>query len=160
MFMKTLTKKYLLFFLVLYALDRCTKLWALYTCTRQDWYITHWWSMILVWNRGMSWSLFANLPTQGVWVLTIILSSIVCAVAWYTMLRIKNCQPVWCELAVLAGACGNLVDRYRFGAVIDFIDLHLKSYHWPTFNVADILIVGGLVGISWQLIRGTYDGLD
>ena len=44
---------------------------------------------------------------------------------------------------IIAGAIGNLVDRVRFGAVIDFFDFHINSYHWPTFNVADVAICFG-----------------
>jgi signal peptidase II len=44
---------------------------------------------------------------------------------------------------VLAGAVGNIIDRLRFGAVVDFLDFHLQGYHWPAFNVADSAIVIG-----------------
>ena len=44
---------------------------------------------------------------------------------------------------VSGGAVGNLVDRLRFGSVVDFIDWHWRSYHWYTFNIADSAIVGG-----------------
>ena len=44
---------------------------------------------------------------------------------------------------VLAGAAGNIADRLRHGAVVDFLDFHLRGYHWPAFNVADSAIVVG-----------------
>ena len=47
--------------------------------------------------------------------------------------------------AILAGAIGNFIDRIRYGYVIDFIDMFLGSYHWPTYNVADIGISCGVV---------------
>jgi signal peptidase II len=46
--------------------------------------------------------------------------------------------------AVLGGACGNLVCRLRYGAVIDFLDLHWRDLHWPAFNVADAAITVGV----------------
>jgi signal peptidase II len=46
---------------------------------------------------------------------------------------------------VIAGALGNLVDRLRFGYVVDFVDWYYGSYHWPAFNVADSAIVAGAV---------------
>lgn len=52
---------------------------------------------------------------------------------------------------ILAGAVGNLIDRVRFGYVIDFIDVHAYGYHWPAFNLADSAIVVGVVLI---LIEG------
>ena len=45
---------------------------------------------------------------------------------------------------IIGGALGNLVDRIRFGAVIDFLDFHIGEWHWPAFNVADIFIVIGV----------------
>ena len=53
---------------------------------------------------------------------------------------------------ILAGALGNIVDRIRLGAVIDFLDFHIYSYHWPAFNVADSSItVGGLMLLFYQI---------
>jgi signal peptidase II len=54
---------------------------------------------------------------------------------------------------VFAGALGNLIDRIRFGEVIDFLDFYLSSYHWPAFNVADSSISVGACLILLQLIR-------
>ena len=57
---------------------------------------------------------------------------------------------------ILGGAIGNLIDRLRFGFVIDFLDFHWKEvYHWPAFNVADSAIV---VGVSILLIQSFFEG--
>lgn len=45
---------------------------------------------------------------------------------------------------VIGGACGNIVDRFRFGAVFDFLDFHIKGWHWPAFNIADSAICIGV----------------
>ncbi|MEM7827849.1 MAG: signal peptidase II, partial [Candidatus Aenigmatarchaeota archaeon] len=50
---------------------------------------------------------------------------------------------------ILGGATGNLIDRIRFGAVIDFIDLHYGNIHWPAFNIADAAITVGIIVIMW-----------
>lgn len=47
--------------------------------------------------------------------------------------------------AVIGGALANLMDRMRFGAVRDFIDAHWNTFHWPTFNVADMFVASGLL---------------
>jgi signal peptidase II len=44
---------------------------------------------------------------------------------------------------ILGGALGNLLDRFMYGAVVDFIDFHVNLYHWPTFNLADSFICIG-----------------
>jgi len=54
---------------------------------------------------------------------------------------------------IFAGALGNLVDRIRFGEVIDFLDFYVLSYHWPAFNVADASISVGAFLMALQLIR-------
>ena len=53
---------------------------------------------------------------------------------------------------ILGGAAGNLIDRIRFGYVIDFIDAHWGAYHWPAFNIADSAIVLGALILIWRLI--------
>ena len=55
---------------------------------------------------------------------------------------------------IAGGAIGNLVDRLRFGAVTDFIDLHWGAAHWPTFNLADAAIVCG-VALLLLTVRGS-----
>lgn len=53
---------------------------------------------------------------------------------------------------VFGGAVGNLIDRLRFGNVVDFIDLYVKDYHWPAFNVADSAITLGIVIFAFYVI--------
>ena len=52
---------------------------------------------------------------------------------------------------IFGGAIGNLIDRVRFGAVVDFVDVHLRGYHWPAFNVADSAISVGVVLLALRL---------
>ena len=54
---------------------------------------------------------------------------------------------------VLSGAIGNLIDRLRYGEVVDFLDFHLSTYHWPAFNVADSAICIGIGLMALELLR-------
>jgi len=54
---------------------------------------------------------------------------------------------------VIGGALGNVIDRIRYGAVVDFLDFHLASYHWPAFNLAD---AGICVGAVLMLVDGLF----
>lgn len=54
---------------------------------------------------------------------------------------------IWGLGLVLGGALGNLIDRVRFGFVVDFLDFHIGEYHWPAFNVADIAITCGAFSV-------------
>lgn len=58
---------------------------------------------------------------------------------------------------ILGGATGNLIDRVRVREVVDFLDFHLGSAHWPAFNVADIAITLGAVGLAFTLVRSKDD---
>lgn len=58
---------------------------------------------------------------------------------------------------ILGGAVGNLIDRLRYGEVIDFLDVHVKSYHWPAFNVADSAIS---VGVVFLIIHFAFEKKD
>jgi signal peptidase II len=55
---------------------------------------------------------------------------------------------------ILGGAIGNLIDRLRFDAVIDFLDVHWYHYHWPAFNIADAAITVGVAILCWDLLFG------
>ena len=53
---------------------------------------------------------------------------------------------------ILSGALGNLIDRVRYGEVIDFLDFHLSTYHWPAFNIADSAICIGIGLLALELV--------
>jgi signal peptidase II len=64
----------------------------------------------------------------------------------------------WSQLAlglVFGGAAGNLVDRVRFGAVVDFLDFYWRAYHWPAFNVADSAISVGVTLLALRMLVET-----
>ncbi len=113
--------------------------------------ITSFFSMVMVWNRGVGFGLFASddamIPVMlgGV---AVILSGVFAVWMWReTSLFLRACMA-----AVIAGALSNAWDRVRFGAVVDFVDLHIGTYHWPAFNLADSLIVVGIVSIAFYTI--------
>lgn len=53
---------------------------------------------------------------------------------------------------IFGGAVGNLIDRIRFGAVVDFLDFYLGTFHWPAFNVADSAITVGAILMIWEMV--------
>ena len=59
---------------------------------------------------------------------------------------------------ILAGAVGNLIDRVRFGEVVDFLDVYIGTYHWPAFNVADSAITVGAILLAMILLRRRKEG--
>ena len=104
--------------------------------------VTSFFNLVLVWNPGISFGMFRGAPEWGRWAL--VLGTLLIAAGLVYWLRreprLLSRLAIW---AILAGAVGNLMDRLRFGAVVDFLDLHAFGYHWPAFNVADSAIVCG-----------------
>ncbi len=100
-------------------------------------------NLTMVWNRGVTFGLLAG----DAWWHPYVLAAIACGVAaalavW--MARAENRLVAAALGLVLGGAIGNVIDRVRFGAVVDFVDLHAFGWHWYVFNVADSAIVIGV----------------
>jgi signal peptidase II len=53
---------------------------------------------------------------------------------------------------IFGGAIGNLIDRIRFGKVVDFLDVYIVTYHWPAFNVADSAITVGMIVFVFHIL--------
>lgn len=113
--------------------------------------VTGFFNLVLVWNRGVSFGMFNADSAWGPTILSALALVIaVCLVIW--LRRVTNPLVATAIGLVLGGAIGNVIDRARFGAVVDFLDFHAFGYHWPAFNVADSAIS---VGVALLL----YDSL-
>lgn len=97
-------------------------------------------------NPGGAWSFLRGLPDtlRRPFFLVVSAAAIVFIVSIYRRVHRDQTAMKWGLPLALGGAMGNLVDRIRYGWVIDFIDFQHKGHHWPTFNVADIAIVAGV----------------
>ncbi len=98
----------------------------------------------LAWNTGISFSFFNDLPpTIGPW----LLSGFALLVSAYFLWWMKENPRFWSQIGlglIVGGALGNVIDRVRFGAVVDFIHVYRDSWHFPIFNVADSAINVGV----------------
>lgn len=108
-------------------------------------------------NPAAAFSITRSIPHWFRKPMLITISSLatLCFLFWY--MRIKDGYKLYLLPLLIAGALGNLSDRIRLGYVIDFIDIHASflgyhQYHWPTFNMADILIVIGALGILIEIL--------
>ena len=102
-------------------------------------------NIVFTWNPGASFSLFRAVGDSAPIIMIFATSVIIGAILYYLFRRGRGTDGV--AVAMIAGgAIGNLIDRIRFGAVVDFLDFHIGTWHWPAFNFADCFIVIG-VGI-------------
>lgn len=127
------------------ALDQCSKAWVLgqfMDTPHSALTVTSFFNMVLVWNSGVSFGLFAghNQPYIFAGISAVI---IIMLLGW--LRTCDNRRFAAAIGAVIGGAIGNVVDRLRFGAVVDFLDFHWDTYHWPAFNLADSFIFIGVV---------------
>ncbi|MDR2412967.1 MAG: signal peptidase II [Rickettsiales bacterium] len=105
--------------------------------------ITDFFNIVFTWNPGSSFSLFRSVGEAAPMIIVVITGIIIGFLAHYLFARAKSNER-WPLALIIGGALGNLIDRIRFGAVIDFLDFHVNGWHWPAFNVADICICAGV----------------
>lgn len=113
-------------------------------------------SFNLMINRGISWSLLCSDNPLIFGFITALIGLITLAVAWQGYQRIGAGLAAYGQTLVVAGSCSNILDRILVGGVIDFIVLSWGNWTWPTFNIADIAIVGGVGLMLLQLLREDY----
>ena len=107
--------------------------------------VTDFFNLVLVFNKGAAFSLFASAPG---WQTPLLATFALVAAAIVSVLIVRNPERrLMCfGLAlILGGALGNLIDRLHLGSVVDFLDFHALGWHWPAFNVADSGISVGAV---------------
>ena len=132
------------------ALDQLTKAWILgrYALFESESF-TSFFNLVLVMNSGAAFSFLAGAGGWQKWFF-VVLAVAVCIWLMFMLRQHATERLLPSALAlILGGATGNLIDRLRFDAVVDFLDFHLAGQHFPAFNVADSAIS---VGVFLMLI--------
>jgi signal peptidase II len=137
-------------------LDQLTKLWALQRLPPglPVPVIDGFFSLTLVMNPGLAFGMFAATPAGWRW-LVALLSIVALGVLVVVGLRMLPGGGRLTPLAlglIFGGAVGNLLDRGRFGAVVDFLDFYWRGYHWPAFNAADSAITVGVALLALRML--------
>ena len=105
-------------------------------------------NIVYVLNKGISFSMFTE---TAPWLLTVI-ASVICVIVCYFLIKEKSRFSKVCLALVLGGAIGNIGDRIRLNAVVDFLDFYVSKWHWPAFNIADSAICVGVALLIYQSI--------
>jgi signal peptidase II len=142
------------------ALDQASKLWLLYGFDlghRGLVQVTPFFDLILAWNTGISYGWFSNSGPTGQVVLVAIKAIAVVALAIWMAKSQTRLATIALGL-IIGGAIGNAIDRFAYGAVVDFALLHVeisgKTYNWYVFNLADVAIVAGVAALLYDSFFG------
>ena len=140
--------KKIIIILLIFGIDRISKIYLINlqsAGTEIDFYIFSFLNFYLVWNTGIGFGLIAMDSNIYYHILTAIIV-FVNIVLIYLLFKFKDINGYLLSI-IIGGSLGNLFDRIYYYAVPDFIDLHLGNFHWFIFNVADIFITTGIIGL-------------
>jgi signal peptidase II len=133
--------------------DQLTKLWIMsaFALHEQLAVIPGFFNLVHVTNTGAAFGFLAGDKTwlRQVFFVTVSLAALIVIVVAYNHLKRQSRVFIYGLGLIGGGAIGNLIDRLRFGSVVDFLDFYLGSYHWPAFNAADSAIT---VGVGFFLL--------
>ncbi|MBI1209761.1 MAG: signal peptidase II [Azospirillum sp.] len=139
-------------------LDQAVKWWMLTVVMQppRPIEVTSYFTLVMAWNRGVSFGMFAGETTFMPYLLIAVALGIVgLMIAW--LLRTSSLMVALSLGLVIGGALGNVIDRIRFGAVADFLYFHLGDWYFPAFNIADS---GISVGVGLILINSLFSAPD
>ncbi len=114
--------------------------------------ITGFLTLVLAHNRGVSFGLLDTDSALAPWLFSGLALGIV-AVLVYWLAGMRRRWPAVAIGLMIGGAVGNVIDRLRLGAVVDFLDFHWADLHWPAFNAADSALT---VGVAMLLVDGLF----
>jgi len=101
-------------------------------------------------NTGVSYGLFLQDSRQGQWILVAFAALAVCAMALWLARGVTTRLVALSLGLIMGGAASNAIDRLTLGGVADFFALHAFGFHWYVFNIADVAIVAGVVGLIYD----------
>lgn len=109
-------------------------------------YLLPWLNLSLTYNTGAAWSFLAD-RTWGIYILTAcsLVASLILIAYFYSYRRQLQSLVRAALILLIAGSIGNLIDRLYLNKVIDFVDFHIGTWHFPTFNLADSYLTIGII---------------
>jgi signal peptidase II len=142
------------------ALDQASKLWLLFVfglAHRGAVKVTPFFDLVLAWNVGISFGWFqSDSPIAQIVLMFIKAVAVIILAIW--MARSRTLVATVALGLIIGGAIGNAIDRFAYGAVVDFALFHLQiggnSFNWYVFNLADVAIVAGVAALLYDSFLG------
>ena len=147
----------LLIVVVVLVLDQVSKWWMVFEVMNppRTSPVLPFFNLVMGWNKGVSFGMFDSDSDMNKWLLI----CLALAVVAFLLMWMRKAESRRVALAIgmiVGGAIGNVIDRLHFGAVADFLDFYIGSYHWPAFNVADAgITVGAVILVLDSLFTGS-----
>jgi signal peptidase II len=142
------------------ALDQALKLWLLFffkLAERGAVALAPFVDLVLTWNTGISYGWFQQDGPLGQWAL-LALKAVAVALLWIWLARAGSRLSALALGLIIGGAIGNAIDRLAYGAVADFVLLHIETtgwrFNWYVFNLADVAIVAGVAALLYESLLG------
>jgi signal peptidase II len=142
------------------AVDQASKLWLLFVIdlgARGVIRVGPFLDLVLAWNTGISYGLFRQEGPLGQWAL-LALKAIAAGLLWIWLARAASRLTALSLGLIIGGAVGNAIDRLAYGAVADFVLFHITTesldFQWYIFNLADVAIVAGVIGLLYDTLFG------
>ena len=155
-----LKKKYVLFVIpvgIILLLDQVTKIYVMSHMSLHDsiTVIDGFFNITYIRNPGAAFGFLADSSPvfRSIFFVGVAVMAIIMILYLIKKISDEKLLLTFCLSLILGGAVGNLIDRVRFGEVIDFLDFYLFSYHWPAFNVADSAITVGAIILVMEMIK-------
>ena len=136
-------KRYALLAASIIGIDRLTKYMVMYSLPHYQ--VNSFASIDLVFNRGVSFGLFHSHNVFIFAAINVVIASVLAVLLAHTYSRLVHKKLIVGEIFIFAGAISNVIDRYVYGGVIDFIALFYGDWHFAVFNVADMFIFCGVI---------------
>jgi signal peptidase II len=141
-------------------LDQASKLWLLFVfdiARRGSVKVTPFFDLVLAWNIGISFGWFqSDSPAAQIALMAVKALAVVALAIWMT--RSRTLLTTIALGLIIGGAIGNAIDRFAYGAVVDFVLLHVqigeKTLNWYVFNLADVAIVAGVAALLYESFLG------
>lgn len=145
---------------VVCVLDQATKLYLLFVvdlAATGPIRLGPFFDLVLTRNTGISYGLFQTQGTLGQWVL-LGFKTVAVVALWVWLARVRDRLTALSLGLIIGGAVGNAIDRLAYGWVADFVFFHVRTaswtFNWYVFNLADVAIVAGVIGLLYESLAG------